>query len=109
MKNISSNKNVRKEKSTTPQKDPKKGKEVRTTPLKASIVGKRKQIRKSNEDQNNNSESIMEEVGETPSISSQEKIKVQKKKIERLLPLLKLLRYQKMTRMKIKRAFNKTK
>ena len=73
MKNISSNKNVINVKNTQPQKAQRKGKEERTT-----------QTRKSNEDQNNNSESIMEEVGETPSYSSQEKTEVPKKKIERL-------------------------
>ena len=51
MEKILSNKNVRNEKKTTPPKAPKKGMEERTTPLKASIIGKRKQIRKTNEDQ----------------------------------------------------------
>ena len=79
-----SNKNVIKEKKTTPPKAPRKGKEERTTPLKASNVGKMKQKRKSNEDQNNNSESIRGEVGETPSYSSQEETEVPQEKKERV-------------------------
>ena len=73
MKKISSNKNFINEKNTQPPKAPRKGKEERTT-----------QTRKSNEDQNNNSESIMEEVGETPSYSSQEETEVPQKKKERV-------------------------
>ena len=61
------------EKNTQPRKDPRKGKDERTT-----------QTRKSNEDENNNSESIMEEVGETPSYSSQEETKVPQKKKKRV-------------------------
>ena len=58
---------------------------MRTTPLKASIIGKRKQTRKSNEDKYNNSELIREEVGETPSYSSQEKTEVPKKKNRKIV------------------------
>ena len=77
MGRILSYKNVRKEKKTTPQKDIKSGKEKKTTPQKDAKVGKRKPTRKKIEDQNNNSESIREEVGETP--SSEEETEVPKK------------------------------
>ncbi len=79
-----SNKNVIKEKKTTPPKAPRKGKEERTTPLKASNVGKRKQTRKSNEDKIITQNQSGKRLARPLPILHKKKLKSQRKKLERL-------------------------